>query len=171
RHMAGCARCEKGAISLPDQSRRDLGELIRQIRARFHDADRTTTELRTAGGATASTFLYSVLSAIRSGQPRSQHDYVHNAKEYRLELERAADPHNGVPIAASGLPRRPGSTTMFTGRTWDFATRQASTFHLWVNDQSDLPLRIEFQPRSYLRIVLEYEPSGAQPEHKRTEET
>jgi len=155
-HTAGFARCEKSSVSLPGETAQDLSELEQRIRACFHDADRTAAELRTRGGAAAKTFLYSVLTALRSGDARSQLDYVHNARAYRLEWERAADPHRG------GVDR-------FTGHIQEVATRQFSTFRLWLDRQSELPLRIEFQPRSYLRISLEYEPADAASRH--TEET
>jgi hypothetical protein len=147
-HIAGRARCEKGCFSLPGEAVEDWSELNQRIRACFRDADRAATELLTPGGDAATTFLYSVLTALRSGDTRSQLDYVHNAKAYRLEWERAADPHHG------GLTR-------FTGHIQDLATRQASTFRLWLDEQSNLPVRIEFQPRSYLRISLESEPADA----------
>jgi hypothetical protein len=155
-HTAGCARCEKSSVSLPGETAENLSELNRRIRARFCDADRAAVELHTSGGAAATTFLYSVLTALRSGQARSRLNYVHNAKEYRLEWERAADPHHG-------------GATRFTGHIVELATRQNSAFRLWLDDQSELPLRIEFQPRSYLRISLEYDPAGAAGRH--TEET
>ncbi len=148
-HIAGRARCEKGAFSLPGEAVQDRSELNQRIRACFRDADRAATELPTPGGAAATTFLYSVLTALRSGDTRSQFDYVHNAKAYRLEWERAADPHHG-------------DLTRFTCHIQELATRQASTFRLWLDDrQSDLPERIEFQPRTYLRITLESELADA----------
>jgi hypothetical protein len=148
-HVAGRARCEKSSVSLPGESVEDVSELNQRIRACFRDADRAATELPTPGGNAATTFLYSVLTALRSGEIRSQLDYVHNAKAYRLEWERAADHHHG------GLTR-------FTGHILELATRQTSTFRLWLDDlQSPLPVRIEFQPRSYLRISLESEPADA----------
>jgi hypothetical protein len=152
QHLPGSARCEKSSISLPDGPAHDLAGLNEQIRARFADSDRAAAELHTPGAA--GTFLYSVHAAVRASEPRSSVNYVHNAKAYRLESERSPEAHNG-------------SGTRFTGKIHDLATRQVSTFRLWMDDPSGLPRRIEFQPRSYLRISLEYEPEGA----NRAEET
>jgi hypothetical protein len=145
-HLAGSAHSEKSYIALPDASQ-DVNELANQIRARFSDSERTSLELRTSGPA-ATTFLYSVRSAFRSQAPRGTANYVHNAKAYRLDWERSPDPHHTA-------------STRFTGRINDLSTHQVSTFRVWLDDPSDLPFRIEFQPRSYLRISLEYDAAAA----------
>lgn len=152
-HLPGSAHCEKSSISLPDGSERDLARLSDEIRARFSDSERTAAELYMPGNASA-TFLYAVRAALRANEPRPAINYVHNAKPYRLECERAPEPHHS-------------ETTRFTGHIHDLTTRQVSSFRLWLDDPSGLPRRIEFQPRSYLRISLECEPEGA----NRTEET
>lgn len=151
-HVPGSARCEKGSISLPGPAR-DLDELSEKIRASFPEAKRAVAELHIPGNA-STTFLYSVRAALRAREPRTSISYVHNAKPYRLECERASDPHRGA-------------STRITGRIHDLTSHQVTTFRLWLDDPSSLPWRIEFQPRSYLRISLEHEPEGA----NRAEET
>ena len=157
-HTVGSARCEKTSVSLPDQHR-SLPELIQQIRENFYAADRISTELQTPGNTAVSTFLYSVLSAVRSPESHSQIGYVHNATEYRLDWERTNEQHTGATI------------TRFTGRILAASAHRLSTFRLWLDNQSDLPLRIEFQPRSYLRLSLECEPAETRPTNFSTEET
>ena len=146
-HSAGSARSERAVISLPDQCRRGLSELVEQIRARFHTTDRIAAELHTPGVAAPGTFLYSVLLGLRSGAARFQNDYVHNARKYGLDLERTAD--------------QPGPLTRFTGRVRDLSTQKVSIFWLWLDVRSCLPVRIEFHPRSYLRVTLQHQPDGA----------
>jgi len=169
-HVAGCARAERGMVSVDDPRQKDLVELSRNIRMGFGDANGVATEVATGGRSPAPTFLYTILTALRSAEVHSQSSYVHNAREYRLEWERTPDPHAAVP-ATSGAPTQAATVTRFTGRLVCLATRQVSTFRLWMNNQSVLPLRIEYQPRSYLRISLEYDPVGAQPNLSCTEET
>jgi len=168
-HSAGSAHCEKSRVSIQDQSAK-LGELSHEIRDGFAESDRMVTELPTPGLSAASTFLNSVLEALRSGQTHSQRSYIHNAKQYRIEWERAPDPHVGTALSATQLTLHPDAVTRFTARTSALSARQSSTFRLWLDNESDLPLRIEFQPRSYLRLMLEYEPSTAQPINKHGEE-
>jgi hypothetical protein len=64
----------------------------------------------------------------------------------------------GAMLAAKNLVEHTQPVTRLTGQIREAASGHASTFRLWVDDQSVLPLRIEFQPRSYLRISLEYAP-------------
>ena len=87
-----------------------------------------------------------------------------------MDLERSPDRRAGVALAARRRTTHPDTVTRLTGRTSLVGTRQGSTFRMWLDDQSDFPLRIEFQPRSYLRIVLESQPAAAQPNIQRTEE-
>ena len=166
-HVDGCARCEKSAITLPEQPGRDLSSLIREMRDSFRGADRTALELRTSSGSAPTTFLYTVLSAIRSDQPRSRLNYVHNAREYRLEWERTPDPHTGAALAAAGLIAPHSSVMRLSGHVTCLSTRGNSTFRLWLADPSVVPLKIEFQPRPYLRISLET--AEAQPNHEAKE--
>ena len=168
-HTSGSAHCEKGLVTLSDAGQHGLAELGREVRARFYDTDRKTLELRTPDSAAPTTFLYTILSALRSGEPSVQLDYVHNAKPHRLELERASDPHFGATLASRRLTRYPNAVLRFTCRARDLSANQASVFRFWLDDQSELPLRIELQPRSYLRIGLELD--GEQPNDKHTEET
>jgi hypothetical protein len=170
-HITGRARCEKAAVGVDDPRRLELAELTERVRQRFSGADRQVTELSTRGNSAAPTFLWSILAALRSTDARSQFHYVHDARDYRLEWDRTSDPRTGAVLAANRLTTQPDAVMQFTCRLSCFATRQASTFRLWKDNQSVLPLRIEYQARSYLRINLEYEPAEAQPNQKCTEET
>jgi hypothetical protein len=156
RHSPGCARYDRANLILPIQDRRDIEELVQQVRSQFSTADRTTNELSVSSSSAAATFLYSVLGAIRSGKRRSSYTYVHNAREYRLEWERTPDLHAGRVLTAKGLTDHPESVTRLIGHIRERSADHASTFQLWLDDTSELPLRIEFQPRSYLRITLEW---------------
>jgi len=170
-HIAGCARCEKGIVSVDDTRRLELAELNQRIREEFSDTERIAKQLATSSSSAAPTFLYAMLAALRSAEVRSQLNYVHSAREYRLECERTPDPRTGAAMAANGLTNQAGAVMRFTVRLSALATRQVSTFRLWLDNQSPLPLRIEYAARSYLRISLEYEPVEAQPNQKCKEET
>ena len=170
-HRVGQVRCEKGSVSVPDQAWPDLTGLIQEVRSRFVSADRSTHELQVPGNAAAATFLHAVLIAVRSGKASSELDYIHNAANFRLNLEKAPDPHTGAVFAANRLAAGPNSVSRFTGHVRELATHKVTTFRFWLDDQSELPLRIELQPRSYLRINLEFEPEEDRPQGQRTEAT
>jgi hypothetical protein len=158
-HEPGCARYEKGSVELPATDVADISDLIAELRERFSQVERSSQVFRERDSSTQPTFLYSVLTALRSGKPRIGLDYVHNARRYRLECESASDPRMGGALAEKKLTDRAGAVTRLTGRVRDLETGHVSTFRLWLDDSSELPLRIEFEPRSYLRIALEYEPA------------
>jgi len=170
-HRAGYVRCDKGSVSVPYQAWQDFPRLIQEVRTRFFNADRSTRELHVPGNVAAATFLNSVLIAVRSGKDSSELDYVHNTANYRLNLDKAPDPHTAAVLAANRQTAHPNSVLRFTGHVRELATHKVTTFRFWLDDQSELPLRIELQPRSYLRINLEFEPEEERLTGQRTEET
>ncbi len=94
-------------------------------------------------GRALPTFLFSVRHAILAGPGKTTALYVHNAKVYRLRTESHLDPRSGQ-LALIGHTALEGD-------------RSESEFRLSVatGDDSALPLRIEFRPKSYLKLTLE----------------
>ncbi len=136
--------------------RDDWQELAKQVRSEFQQANATAQEANCP--ADALTFLFAVLRALRAPGKSSFH-YFHNAKPYRLECEKAADRHAAENFAAKRLTSAPDTVVRLTGQIHDLAKGHTSTFKLWLDHGSDLPIRIEFSPRSYLRIALEFDPA------------
>jgi hypothetical protein len=69
--------------------------------------------------------------------------YVYNEQEYLLDLEmQPADPDGLLP---------------FKGKIRNLRTGKETLFHVWLqNDSASIvPVRIEFQPRSFLRLTFE----------------
>jgi hypothetical protein len=99
------------------------------------------------------TFLHAIRSLIAARRQNVQCTFMHNAKLYDL---RAAS------SAADGMK-------LLTGRIVEQVTEQAArsepNFRVWShpNDPSGLPTRIEFRPRSFLRLVFEHDPAAAGP--------
>jgi hypothetical protein len=143
RHELGAAHCRRACVSLPSTSWPDLDGLCGQVRTLFPAQEATQNGLNYPDAVPA-TFLYSAYSAIRSPQTRFVLPYVHNGHLYRLETEKSTD--------ARGLIR-------LNGKIHDITKKSASTFRLWLEPGCDLPVRIEFQARSCLRLILEKEPS------------
>jgi len=145
-HRPGTVRNSKAYLTLPCEDTGDWHEQIGEIRSLFSTARVTTSELRPAGG-TPRTFLHSILAVIRSADNVFASEYVHNGNLFRLECEKAADKH----------------LTRVTGRTRNLGNGRMASFRFWLEQGSDYPARIEFQPRSYLRIVLEPDPPAQLP--------
>ena len=144
RHQSGHARYEKAYLSVPGGESKQLPDLAECIRSRFPGLERKVDELDLPNGSTT-TFLHTIRAGVKSGCNRYQADYIHNAKLFHLELERSAD--REVPLVR------------YTGKVLDRSTHKTSTFRFWMDDASELPCRIEYHPRSYLKIQFEYEAS------------
>jgi hypothetical protein len=143
RHEFGAAHCKRASVSLPGSSWPDLDGLCGQVRTLFPAQEATKTGLNYPDAVPA-TFLYTAYSAIRSPETRLVLPYVHNGHLYRLETEKFTD--------ARGLIR-------LNGKIHDLSKKSTSMFRLWLEPGCDLPVRIEFQARSCLRLILEKEPS------------
>ena len=83
--------------------------------------------------------------------------YVYNGRLYRLRLRRAADPKAGEHFRAVGLAH--GEVTAVTGVLQRMVGGKPIDFRLWIEASAPqpLPLRIEYQPKSFLRLAFEAE--------------
>ncbi len=99
------------------------------------------------------TFLHAIRSLMGAGRQSVQCTFMHNAKLYDLRAALSA---------ADGMK-------LLTGHILEHATEQGargeSNFRVWFhpNDASGLPARIEFRPKSFLRLVFEQDPAADGP--------
>lgn len=120
-----------------DWSRRE--ELIAAALERTRAAEAQWTNVD-ANGQTPETFLHAVLSAYRALSQRSEASYVFGKQRYKLSTEKISET-NGV--------------IRLKGEIVNAATAKKTNFVIWFEADSTLPFRIEFQPRSYLRLSFE----------------
>lgn len=94
-------------------------------------------------GQAPPTFLHQIAALFRQRAKRASGRYVYNEQEYLLELETQAPTREGL------LPVRGKIRNLRTG----FETR----FRVWLEQASEsvVPVRIEFQPRSFLKLTFE----------------
>jgi len=90
------------------------------------------------------TFLFQ-LEALLKQRAKCSGVYVYNEQEYLLEL---AAPQQGRP---------PGRLLAIKGQIRNQRTRNQTAFRVWLENapNSVVPVRIEFQPRSFLRLAFE----------------
>jgi hypothetical protein len=95
------------------------------------------------------TFLFQLATLLRQRAPRSEGRYVYDEQEYLLELEVPQTGREGERL----LPVR--------GMIRNLRTGHEVPFRLWLEDAADsiVPVRIEFQPRSFLRLTFEALPA------------
>lgn len=79
---------------------------------------------------------------------RNTYQFVHNAKLYSLEIQR----HGGAGASVAGQIR-------------NSAGQKASEFRVFYEpgDESGIPTRIDYRPKSFLRLLFEPESAGTQP--------
>jgi len=83
--------------------------------------------------------------------------YVYNSRLYRLRLRRAPDAKAGEYFRARRLAS--GAVIAVTGALQRASNGKRIDFRLWVEEAAThpVPLRIEYQPKSYLRLAFEAE--------------
>jgi hypothetical protein len=90
------------------------------------------------------TFLYQLVTLLRKRTHSAAGRYVYSEQEYLLTLER----------------RQPGGDrerlVTVRGKIRNLRTGRETSFRLWLEDDSSIvPVRFEFQPRSFLKLTFE----------------
>jgi len=90
------------------------------------------------------TFLFQLATLLKQRSGRASGRYVYNEQEYALEVE-----------------PQPGRTRerllLVRGKIRNLRTKHDTLFRLWLEEGSDsvVPVRIEYQARSFLRLTFE----------------
>jgi len=156
---SGFTRSALAHFRLPSSGEPNL-HLIAEARSNFQTSPPVWRENQWRGeveGQAPPTFLYALLRAIRSPRRVTESWYVYSERSYRLHLEKAPDRQQGQRFAERGLTSRPDRVLEVRGRIREDRNGRQTNFRLWIEDSAEnaLPLRIEFQPRSYLRLSFE----------------
>ncbi len=120
-------------------------------------AEKTVTA--EAGGTQSFLQELANLLARRGGEGR----YLYNGRAYRIHLERSADGGAAKYFRERGLVTGQTQVARVSGRVRREAGGRESEFRLWVAEGTErpLPLRIEYQPKPYLRLAFEAEAGTA----------
>jgi hypothetical protein len=127
-----------GGEGLPDLARRS-----------FQSCPVSWKEAQWPGEALPSTFLYALKRSLEPGGPRST-EYIWNQERYAVRIQREADANASHEFSAA-VDRVHGELENLTQNL------RPLRFQIWIDRESPvpMPLRIEFQPRSFLRLTLE----------------
>jgi hypothetical protein len=123
------------ARTSPDQRQ----ELINRARRELALAPKT----RTASQSAPPPFLHA-LAGLLADPHKGETQYAYNGNVYRLQLERSREAKTPGVLHVAGSLRR-------------LAGGKPTEFRLWIEEGSahPLPLRIEYQPKSYLKLTFE----------------
>jgi hypothetical protein len=123
-----------------------LPDLARQS---FQSCPVAWKEAQWPGDAIPSTFLYALKRSLEPGGPHST-EYIWNQNRYAMRIQREADANVSHEFSAP-VDRMRGELENLTKNL------RPLRFQIWIARESPvpMPLRIEFQPRSFLRLTLE----------------
>jgi hypothetical protein len=111
-----------------------------------------------ANGPIPALFLHALAEALRTPE-RGQTQYVYNGRLYRLWLRHAADARAAAYFRERGIIRAGAGVVRVAGKVRREAGGKETEFRLWIEEGAaqPVPLRIDFQPKAYLRLVFEAE--------------
>jgi hypothetical protein len=141
---------------------RNEDELIEEARTALAAAPKTPLEVnsREAGEAT---FLQSIARLLRepapSGASEGQTSYLYNGRRYHLSLRCSADPKATAQFRERGIIGQTSEVLRAAGQVRREVGGKEHNFRLWFEPGADMPvpLRIEYQAKSYLRLMFEAE--------------
>jgi len=109
-------------------------------------------------GAIPALFLHALADVLRTPN-RGQTQYVYSGRLYRLWVRQSADPKAAAYFRERGIIRSGAAVVRVAGRVRREAGGKETDFRLWIEEGAErpMPLRIDFQPKSYLRLVMEAE--------------
>jgi len=149
RNTAGHSRSALTHFEYPTSALWSDPDLIEHAQATFRGpgADWRETAWPKLPNQAPPTFLAEMTRLLTQRNSRGR--YVYNEQEYSLELEFHKPTRERVPL----LPVR--------GKIRNLRTSHETPFRLWLENgsASPVPVRIEFQARSFLRLTFEAIPA------------
>lgn len=153
-------------LQLPVPTEAAAGDIMRRVKAGLDgSAGSTLQEERNLSARTAQTFLYSIRAAIRSDAAVAQQDFIYVGKRYRLRTEKHADPAGEAELRKLNIAGADSRVGRLNGWIDNVQTHERTPFTIWYDERatSALPLRFEYHPKPYLRLVFDAQPEGRSP--------
>jgi len=119
----------------------------------------------------AGTFLYMVRKAMLDARPRTTSSVVFNRKRFRLDTRKEADASSTSYFAAKNILAPSGTVTRMEALLTNPVSGEKTPFRLWYETIAAshaatggaLPLRFEYQAKSFLRLTFEADPKVVTP--------
>jgi len=130
------------------------GELVDRARSALAASSRAATD-GGVHGLGSPPFLQSLAEVLRD-PALDETRYIYSGRVYRMWLNRAPDLKATAYFREHGLSGENRDVIRITGRIQRETGGKETTFRLWFEPgEMPLPLRIEYQAKSYLRLVFE----------------
>ncbi len=103
------------------------------------------------------TLLYALLKVRENGFQPSRTVFIYGGVQRSLETACSPDPRLGEKLCQRGVVTRAESVVHMVGTTRNLQTGARTRFSVWWDrdSQSVLPVRIELEPKSFLRLAFE----------------
>jgi hypothetical protein len=133
------------------------GELVDRARNALAGASRAAAEAG-AHGIGSPSFLQSLAEVLRDSRLEETR-YTYSSHIYHMWVNRAPDPKATAYFRGHGLIGENRNVIRIAGKIRREAGGKETDFRLWFEPGTEmpLPLRIEYQAKSYLRLVFEAE--------------
>jgi hypothetical protein len=152
------ARYDVRHMMLPSSYRGSNAEqLLSEVRASFLRPEAGQMEKHEAlHGERVGTFLYSLREAMLATGSSYQTRFLYNGKTFQLRADKRHDERVGRELQKAEVAADAANVTQLDGVITNVETKEVTTFRLWFDCASDdvLPLRFEFRPKSYLKLVF-----------------
>jgi hypothetical protein len=104
------------------------------------------------------TFLHALAGLLEDESARETR-YIYNGRSYRLSLRRSPDPKAAAYFSGKSLISPDAGVARCEGKLRREPGGKEQSFQVWIESPAarPLPLRIEYQPKSYLRLTFEAE--------------
>ena len=151
----GKFHCILRHVSMPSRLNwTSFNEMDGEVRKLFSGSVETDAGTRESTlDANPETFLFSILRAVTSNETKAERAIVYNGKRYRLKTQKQLE------------QRANHRSWRLAGSITEDGHSDGSPFQVWFDADGEnlLPTRIEFSPKSYLRLVFEQEPVSPKP--------
>jgi hypothetical protein len=158
RIAAGCIETVSAHFIAPARtSSADQMQLIERARVALSSAAKKRQQPSSSDGLPG-TFLH-VLAGLLIGHGRDLTRYAFNGSVYHLRVGRSPDAKATATYREMRLIPPAATVTRISGTLWRKEGGKPSEFRLWIEEgcPRPLPLRIEYQPKPYLRLTFEAE--------------
>jgi hypothetical protein len=160
--VPGNARYSVRHMLLPAHFRGSNADLLLdRVRAEFAQPNAAEKEKTEAvNGQTLGTFLYSLQQAMQAEGAEYDGRFIYNGKIFKLHATKRRDAKTGEDLRKKGITLSADNITGLNGTIVNEKTNESTPFRLWFETGSPnfLPLRFEYKPKGYLKLVFDAEP-------------
>jgi hypothetical protein len=160
----GCFASRVDRLEFPrSRTWRDISQLVESAR-RIIDAGLPTPS-NAAGASSDATFLYCVRRAMLDPAPHTTSFLAFNNKRFQLDVHKEPDAQATFWFASRKLVTASSTVLRMNALLTEKHAGEKTPFRIWYEAGAEhpLPLRFEYQARSYLRLTFEADATAATP--------